>query len=280
MLRGYKVDGRWDVDGGGAVRVVDYAAGWLWTEDDRGEVRSGPVGAFTTVGGESGEQLVARLIRAPAVLRLWFGSLRESLVAASYVAISGFGETRAWEGDAYVLSDGCGSEGVIRFARDSCVAAVAYKDPWRSYDVDAAIRAMPEPVQRPMREVAALPLLTSGVGITALMFGEDGYLTSNEEWVTAYTFGAEIFRREMLTDEVWEDEAVEHYGLDVDVVRVASSLARLAIAVPHELRAAVGASLSKFVPPSSPYLNEAVELVDASIASAEQAKGLQGGSRG
>jgi len=197
MLRRYKVDGRWDADDRGAVRVVDFAAGWLWTEGESGEARSGSPDAFTTVGGESGEELVARLMLPPTVRELWYGSLRESLVAASYVAATGFGETRAWEGYDYVLSDGSGSEAIIRFAGNACVAAVAYKDPWRSYDVDAAIRAMPESVREPLRELTTLPLLTSGVGITALMFGEDGKLASNESWVTAYTFGAEMFRREM-----------------------------------------------------------------------------------
>ncbi len=133
------IHGRW-IHGRNALKagvVLDFDEGELVSSCDQapGASLSGAANEFLSDAGESGEEVLIRLLRPPRLDGLRYGALREAIIFASYVAVEGFSETRAWEGDSYVIDSGEGSCGIVRFTGDSCVAAMTNYTPHRSYDV-------------------------------------------------------------------------------------------------------------------------------------------------
>lgn len=265
MLSHHRVSGTWrgrTKDGSFEV-VVDYSAGLLVTTATAGDVTRGPPEAFQSTTGESGLQVLQRLIRPPNADSLRLGAIRESLASVRSVAFHGFQETRAMEGSTdYVIETGEGSCGVVRFSHNGCVGAMINYDPWRQLDQEGTISRMPPTLQEIAREVCALPILNAPaqLAISSLFWSEGGPLTSAESWLTSYTFGGELLRRELLDDDAWRAEAGAHHELDEAALTLVALIARRRQMSSGGL-ALDSAALSVLAPDGAPRRADALQLL-------------------
>lgn len=200
-IRGLWLDDRY---GGASAVVTDFRAGLLVTKSLRGEVVGQP-DAFVAQDGSSGSEVVRRLLEAPSVENLRCGALREAIASVRWVARVGFSETRAWDGDDYIVTPGDGACAVVRFRGEGCVAVLVSLDPSREIRVEDILASASPAVQELAKEVLALPLLSADTmsPVTALFWGDAGRIVSGEAWPATYTYGAEILRCELLDDEAW-----------------------------------------------------------------------------
>lgn len=260
MLKPFNARGSWS--SGRPLLLTDYVEGFLVAEDREGNELSGPPETFHTPTGESGVALLERLLTPPTVLDLEYRALREALASVHSVALYGFGETRAWDGNAYTASDGCGSEGVIRFALGECMGASSYKYA-HALNQGTALKDVPAAARSSALEILTLPLLSSN-GVTrasCLFWSEGGKVCSAEPWHVTYARGAELFRHELLDDPRWLAEACPHHELT-------DYSGEIALRVARELQAAGGArSLLEaervLIPAEAPYREEAASLLTA-----------------
>lgn len=262
-----KIHGHW-IHGRNAPRagvVLDFDEGELVSSCDQepGASLSGAANEFLSDTGESGEEMLIRLLRPPLLDALRYGALREAITFASYVAVEGFGETRAWENDSYVVDSGEGSCGIVRFTGDSCVAAMTNYTPHRSYDVVSHVAQAPARLQEELRHLCAAPMLNSEHqrDVSAVFWAVDGVLAGAEPWPTLYQFGAEMLRREMLTDSDWRDEA--HWNCESMplVLDSAIRVARRLVTTPSA--ALLDIEQSKLLPQGAPNISEARDLLSA-----------------
>ena len=160
---------------------------------------------------------------------LFRGSVRESLAATNCVARIGIQETRAWEGPLrYVVDDNQGNVGVVEFRSDGAVGAISAHTPVRQFDGVRAVAVAPARWQVALEQICRLPLLSEGAAVSALFWtaGEFIQALAPESWVNA---GVELFRRELLADSVWEEDARAYYDLAPDVARLAIAIAARAV---------------------------------------------------
>ena len=261
MLKSFNVRGSWN--SGARVLLTDYVEGFLVAEDPEGNELSGPPETFHAFTGESGVALLERILPAPTVLELEYGAIREALASVHSVALYGFGETRAWDGNTYTASDGCGNEGVIRFALGECTGAAACK-----YEVglnqETALEHVPAKARSSAREILALPLLCSNgsTRATSLFWSEEGKVCSGAPWHVTYARGAELFRHELLDDRRWLAEACALHELTDRrgdfVLQVAKEM--LVAGSAHQLALEAAREL---IPVEAPYREEASVLLTA-----------------
>lgn len=231
MLEHHAETGFWKRHDGGAEPhlVCDYVAGLLVTAGPEGKATQGPPGEFRSPKGESGIEMLERLLPRPTPAQLRYCSARESLAAAYSVALSGFLETRALEPpNDYIVSTGDGACGAVRFREDCCVAAMISYDPSRRYDLENAIEQTPQSLQDAARDLCDLPLLNSPdqLSVSSLFWSEGGPIGGAEPWPTLYEYGGELLRRELLADERWWEEATESYGMRPSTARLVAVVAR------------------------------------------------------
>ena len=275
MLSQHGIRGCWKQSAGGSVPelVSDYMAGLLVTTV-RGEDTRGPPDEFRSTDGESGTEILQRVLRPPRPDSLRYGAIRECLAAARSVSIHGFQETRAWDtlGD-YIVDTGEGSCAIVRFVQDNCVAVMTNYDPWRQFELDHAILLMPLNLQQIAREVAALPLLNSPgqLRISSLFWSDGSEIEAGEPWPTAYAFGAEILRRELQDDERWQEEAGIHYDIEPPGLAVIMELAKRRLASPGVVVLTVE-ELVAIAPEGSLHRADALELLSDMAFSPPQSR--------
>lgn len=211
--------------------VVDYVAGRLLTASTiDGKQTSGAPTDFLTTTGESGAELLERLLAPPTTSELRYGAIRESLACAASTARIGFQETRAWDSlSDYILVDGLGSCGVVRFLWNGCVAALTSHNPWRQFDVVSAIAGAPDKHRATLKQVSHLPLLAESVrqlGISSIFWSDGEQIEGGEPWPTLYAYGGELLAREILDDASWLTEAPEYWALEPEAASVITTIAR------------------------------------------------------
>jgi hypothetical protein len=197
----------------------------------------------------------------PAALR--YGAVREAIVAAASTARLGFGETRAWDSLAdYIISDGTGCLGVVRFDWNGCVAAFTSSNPWRELDVASAIASAPELHRQNLRDVCRLPLLAESnhPGITTLFWSDGGPLAGPDAWPTTYAYGGDLLHREALDDQRWTGEATEYWAVEVEALSVIVATARRRVGTVGPM-AISAADYHCIVPADAPHRIDAVELL-------------------
>jgi hypothetical protein len=191
---------------------------------------------------------------------LFRGSVRESLAATNCVARIGIQETRAWEGPIrYVVDDNQGNVGVVEFRPDGAVGAISAHTPVRPFDRVRAVAVAPARWQVALEQICRLPLLSEGAGISAVLWTAGEFIQgpAPESWVNV---GAELFRRELLADSVWEEEARAYYDLAPDVARLAIAIAaRAVVRVP--IVALPESELRLLVPKGSKHEEQALDLL-------------------
>lgn len=230
MLQPSEISGRWIAgpNRGSVACVQDFRAGLLVTHSSLGELTGQPAD-FRCDDGKSGIEILGEILVAPTCEELHHGAIREAIASVRSVALYGFSETRAWDGAGdYIVDSGEGAVGVVRFGESDCFGAMVSLDPSRNFDVDAALQAAPTAIKQISEEVLRLPLLVgaSTAPVTAVFWSERGPLTSCEDWVSVYQFGAEILGREFLSDDAWVRAATDHYELAPDLAGDISRLAR------------------------------------------------------
>jgi hypothetical protein len=268
MLNHLKIHGSWTAGNNRPLTgtIVDFGAGRLFTDCDshKGELLDGSPEDFRTDSGEPGDAILRRSLLPPTPESLRRGAIREAIVFAHAVAVNGFGETRAWDGARrYVVDTGEGSCGVVEFHPEGCVAAMINYDPFREYDAISVAQRAPTALRRLLLDVCRLPLLRSPHQrpITAVFWSDEGQLTGTEPWVTLYTFGGEMLRREGLEDQNWRPEARDYYELaDSEVLDVAVSVAARRAASDEEV-ALTPTECSTLLPPSAPHRDTAMECL-------------------
>lgn len=233
------IHGRWirGENSPSAGTVLDFQAGRLITDCDPnpGITLDGLPDEFLSDAGDSGHELLARLLRPPRLDELRYGAFREAVAFANSVALYGFGETRAWETKTtYIADTGEGSCGIVRFFPEACVAAMINYDPHRSYNVAAHTNQVPTRLRGHLRKLCATPMLNSEHQrrISAVFWSEGGLVVGSEPWPTLYEFGGEIFRREMLDDDTWLVEARAYYEPEPRVLETSIHIARQLLSAP------------------------------------------------
>ena len=209
-------------------------------------------------------EMLGRILRPPSLGPLRYAAIRESLVAARATSMSGFVETRAWEGFTdYIIDTGEGSCGVVRFAQNCCVGAMINYDPWRQLDLEHSLEEMPRPLGRMARDVCALPLLNSPdqLGISSLFWSDGGPLRGSEPWPTLYEFGGELLRRELLDEELWPEEAAHYYDIEPERLAVLTTIARRRVACPGILTLTHDEA-DAVLPAGSSFRADAMELLN------------------
>jgi hypothetical protein len=245
MLERHGVMGTWMAGSSRGVRgmLVDYRAGCLIVSASDGE-HAGDPASFAADTGESGTELMRRILTAPTVAGLRYGAVREAIASVRAVALYGFSETRAWDDPStYIVDTGEGSAAVVRFNEHRCFGAMVSLDPSRGFSIAASLARAPEEVVAIAEQVLSLPFLSSGAmaPVTAVFWGDGGSLVSAEDWYETYAFGAEILRSESLSDERWMSDAMYTYEVPEGVALAIAELATLrvhtrgVITVPEEL---------------------------------------------
>ncbi len=97
--------------------------------------------------------------------------------------------------------------------------------------------------------------------ISAVFWAVDGVLGGTEPWPSLYQFGAQILRREMLTDSDWRDEAHRNYESMPLVLDCAIRVARRLVAAPSA--ALLDIEQSILLPQGKPNISEARDLLSA-----------------
>ena len=193
--------------------VVDFRAGSLVTIDEVGAQRFGSLDAFTSVEGYCGATLMGRILRPPAAPALRHGALREALAMIGEAARYGHQETRSWEtSTTYIVDNHEGDLGYVDFGC-GCVAVVAVKDPFRAYDVRAALASMPSTLSDVATRIVEFPFFASSPITAVFWTSSEGPLGGVEPWYELYTYGAELFRRELLSDSDWMQVMCEEHDM-------------------------------------------------------------------
>jgi hypothetical protein len=201
-----------------------------------------------------------RPLPGPPWRSLFRGAVRESLAAANSVARIGTQDTHAWERPIrYVADDNQGNVGVVEFCADGAVAAMSGRAPAPSFDYALAIDHAPPGLRERLLRVCELPLLKSGLGVSAIFWTDGESIRGPQGGENAYLLGAEAFRRELLPDSAWETDGTAYYGLTPDVAHLATKIAtRAKVGTPivalseHELRL--------LIPKGSAHESEALDL--------------------
>lgn len=193
--------------------VLEVRAGHLFGLNADGTYAFQSPDAFRAETGETGERLLEMLLPRPTASQLYTGMIREALADATMKAFSGPAETNWWEKSySYIANNGEGDGFVVQLVSDGLVGALACHDNVRTLDLREDL--VPLEQRAALAALLELPyLLTTGSGITAVFWTQDGYLASGEPWHQTYIFGGELMRRELLDDEAWLIEGAEYYGL-------------------------------------------------------------------
>lgn len=238
--------------------LVDVDVGWIVVRRSDGSEVGGAPEAFLSASGESGDSLLAAVLKPPSCGGLFRGAVREALAEAYSTAKVGCAETHAWEKPMdYVADDGEGNTGVVRFRLGGAVAAICDHESTRSFRPDEAIALAPPDLRVDLAAVCNLPLLNSTHPMSAVFWTRDGSLSGPEPWWQTYLAGARLFRRELLPPSSWVEEGSAHYGLPDSVASMVLRIAaRAQLAVP--LLALSAEELHALVPPGSPHEEEAI----------------------
>jgi hypothetical protein len=194
--------------------LVDFRSGLAVVMCEAAETMGRPE-AFTADSGETGDQILARILVPPSVDALHYGALRESIADAVLLAETGLSE-RGWDSYGYAVDDGAGSSALVSFRESICVGLVCATDPWRPFQLDETIAAAPSEVRAALARLRDAPMLAgnSGSRVTAMFWSSGPGITSGEPWPVVFTFGGEVLRREHLADDDWILEAGEYYELE------------------------------------------------------------------
>lgn len=193
---------------------------------------------FLSDTGESGEQLLSLLLPKPRAAALFRGAIRESIAALRSLATHGQQETRAWDDrNSYVVDDGEGNCGIVVFGSNGAVGAIYNHDAQCASDYNAMIATVPADQLDAMRALIELPIfrVEHAQKVTALFWTVDEYLCGPRPWHRVYACGAELMRRELMTDQRWAEEAREYYCLDQPLTRMILQIVERSV-VPDEIR--------------------------------------------
>jgi hypothetical protein len=264
MVARGNVAGKWlsGPNSGSRARVLDILAGRLQTELPEQTVVSGPPSDFRADTGESGDDLLALLLPWPRLDDFFRGVVRESLASANSLARIGRQSTSAWDApNGYIVNDGEGGQAYVSFTACGCVAAANSCEFARDFDYEAAVAQAPDDLREALRTVCQLPFFQweGRPQITAVFWGLPETLGGPEPWPTIYVSGAEVVRRELLSEESWRTESAAHNDLTESTVDVIVQIARRAVVTqPTTL---TKAELAQLVPPGSAHYEEAVEEI-------------------
>jgi hypothetical protein len=264
-----RVSGEWTSGPNAGLRaaIFDIRAGMLYTVGpDRTQIIGAP-DDFRAGTGESGDTLMERLLPWPNRSALFHGAIREALADAHSVAMVGQQDTRAWDRrDCYIVDNNEGDTGAVRFLLGACIGAVSSHDPTRPFDHITAIVAAPSELQEDLSSLCMLPLFDFGgrPRITAVFWSDGDSLCGPEPWHISYQYGGELFRRELLSDELWQEEAAEHYELIMAITTMIIGIAKRA--TPRQLIMLTEEESTILFPKDSDYHNEAIEqLVNGNV---------------
>lgn len=190
---------------GRRARVVGFRAGLLLTSSVGLVEESGRPEMYLCDNGETGIDLLDRLLLPPTTSQLRNGAVRESIASVRSVARFGFSESRSWDGDDYIVDGGDGAAAVVRFLDDECIGALVSVDPSRPFSPQEALGKGGEEVSRRGTELLSLPFLAAGAmaPVTAVFWSESGVVSSSEPWRSVCEFGGEILDDEMKSDNEW-----------------------------------------------------------------------------
>ena len=244
-----------------ATYVLD---GALFSTTGSGSTLIGAPDDFLGEGGETGAALVELLIPAPSLSALRRGAVRETLANACSIARIGRNESRIWDTrDRYLVDNGEGERGAVRFIGDACVGAVWGKAPFRKIDYSSAASRAPHDLRGALLELCELPFfrfLDEGQLISVVFWAEGGRIVGPERWSDTYIFGVELFEAE-LGDGFGED-AEEFYSLsrkELDLIEEISHRG----SVSHWPIPVLRSELATLIPPDAPHHEEACsEILD------------------
>jgi hypothetical protein len=192
---------------------------------------------------------------------MFHGCVRESLAAANSVARIGTQDTRAWERPLrYVADDNQGNVGVVEFRGEGAIAAISARAPTGPLVPERGFELSPFGPSDALSRLAELPLLREGSGVSSVFWTVGPTIVGPEGYEGIGKCAAELFRRELLSDADWQQEAIAHYDLTAEVARLACAVAgRAVVGAPIlELREA---ELRVLLPQGSDHQGEAFELL-------------------
>ena len=210
-----EIAGRWIAGlNAGQSGVVDRVVSGVlfgWSLD--GTRAFGAPDEFQAETGETGERLLEMLLPRPTASQLYTGMIREALADATLKAFIGHPEMSWWELPySYIVNNGEGDGFIVQLASDGLVGALACHDNVRSLEFREDL--VPIEQRAALSALLELPfLLTTGSGVTAIFWTQDGHLASGEPWHQTYIFGGKLMRRELLDDKAWLTEGAEYLGL-------------------------------------------------------------------
>lgn len=262
--------GAWRTSAHGAspVQTVDYRAGNLITRDEGGCVQYGPPSDFQAADGRDGLALLDELMPPPSVEALHHGAVREALANYAWTSQHGFEDTRSWESESqYIATDGEGNHAVIYFTVERAAVSVGFgHDSGQPALTPEVFGHAPSEIRASLARLSELAMFSFGEKqlYNSVFWSSGGRVRSYRSWPSEYTAGSDIFRRELLGDDAWLEEASEYYEHPDALLEKIVSLSKKAVVGAHV--SATRAELDKIVSPSAPHFGDLHSIVGRKFA--------------